>query len=355
MSVRGLSNLERGLVSRPRLRSLDALADALRLDAAARRRLLEAYRPGGAGPGWLGQRAHLRALVGRDAETAQLRAALAERHLVTVTGPGGCGKTALALHAAAGIGSPVAVLSLAPLSAAEQIPAALAAVLQVGGGSAEAAVTAAATALEVPGQLLVVDNAEHLLAAAAALVVRLLGSGPELTVLVTSREPLGLSEELTLPLRPLLVPPGDDTDIGPDAGAAVELFTRRAREALPSVDLSDTAAVRRICRRLDGLPLALELAAARVRALPVPLLADPLDAGGALLTAGAAGRTLDDTVDWSYRLLSPAERRALAQLSVFQIPFTAPAAEDVLRVEDAPATAAGTSCCARSATTPPAG
>src|SRR5215207_4536750 len=223
MSVRGLSNLERGLVSRPRLRSLDALADALRLDPAARRRLLAAYRPGGDGPRWLGQRVHLRGLVGRDAETAPLRAALAERHLVTVTGPGGCGKTALALHVAAGLGSPVAVLSLAPLSAAEQIPAALAAVLQVGGGSAEAAVTAAATALEVPGQLLVVDNAEHLLAAAAALVVRLLGSCPELTVLVTSREPLGLSEELTLPLRPLPVPAGDD-----DETAAVQLFTERA-------------------------------------------------------------------------------------------------------------------------------
>ena len=333
MSVRGLSNLERGQVTRPRVRSLEALADALGLDPGARRRLLAAYRPGGDGSVWLGERAHLRDLVGRDAETAELRAALADRHLVTVTGPGGCGKTALALHVAAGLGGPVAVLSLAPLAAAEQIPAALAAVLQVGGGSAEAAVTAAATALDVPGQLLVVDNAEHLLAGVAALIVRLLGSCPELTVLVTSREPLGLSEELTLPLRPLPVPAGDA-----DAGAAVQLFTRRAREALPAVDLSDAAAVRRICRRLDGLPLALELAAARVRALPVPVLADRLDDGGALLTAGTAGRTLDDTVDWSYRLLGPSERRALAQLSVFQIAFTAAAAEDVLSVDDDPVT-----------------
>lgn len=335
LSVRGLSNLERGLVTRPRLRSLEALADAMELGPADRRRLLEAYRPGGSGAQWVGPRGHLRGLVGRDAETAQLRVALAERHLVTVTGPGGCGKTALALHVAAGLRIPVAVLALAPLSSAEQIPAALATVLQVGGGSTEAATAAAAVALSGPDQLLVVDNAEHLVAGAAALIVRLLGRCPDLTVLVTSREPLGLSEELTLPLLPLAVPAEDELDARAET-AAVRLFVQRAREALPTVDLSDTAAVRRVCRRLDGLPLALELAAARVRALPVPLLADRLDAGAALLTAGAAGRTLDETVDWSYRLLGDSERRALAQLSVFQIGFTAAAAEDVLSVGDDP-------------------
>jgi predicted ATPase/DNA-binding XRE family transcriptional regulator len=333
MSVRGLSNLERGQVSRPRLRSLEALADAMRLDPTARRLLLAAYRPPDGGPRWLGPRPHLRGLIGREAETAQLRDALTQRHLVTVTGPGGCGKTALALHVASGLGVPVAVLTLASLSSTEQIPAALASVLQVGGGSTDAAMTAAATALGAVDQLLVVDNAEHLVAGVADLIARLLGGCPDLTVLVTSREPLGLSEELMLPLHPLPVP---EEDGGRADTAAVELFTQRAREALPTVDLSDTAAVRRICRRLDGLPLALELAAARVRALPVPLLADRLDAGAPLLTAGAAGRTLDETVDWSYRLLSAAERTALAQLSVFRTAFTAAAAEDVLEVGDDP-------------------
>jgi predicted ATPase/DNA-binding XRE family transcriptional regulator len=331
MSVRGLSNLERGLVARPRRASLDALATALRLTDRDRRRLFDHYHravPATTTEVWRGPRGSLRELVGRETALTDLRRALREHDLVTVTGPGGGGKTALALAAAGGARQPVTVLGLASLAAADQLVPALATTLQVPVGAADATLDAVETALAGGRQLLLVDNAEHLAEAVAALVSRLRGGCPALTVLVTSREPLGLSEEVVWRLGPLATSAGDG-----DSPAA-ELFRRRTREALPTADLSDAAAVARICRRLDGLPLALELAAARVRALSVPELADRLDRGTDLLTSAVPGpggrRTLEDTIDWSYRLLEPAEQRALAQLSVFRGGFGAAAVEAVL-------------------------
>jgi predicted ATPase len=340
MSVRGLSNLERGLVSRPRRASLDALADAFGLTDRDRRRLFDQYRPvppapEAVGGSWRGPRSHLRELVGRDAELAELEDALRVHDLVTVTGPGGCGKTAIALAAAAATGRSVTVLGLASLATAEQLVPALASTLQVEVGGMEATLDAIERELSGGGQLLVIDNAEHLAAAVADAVIRLRGGCPGLTMLVTSREPLGVSEELVWRLRPLRAP-ADETDAR--APAAV-LFRRRTREALPTADLSDAGAVGRVCRRLDGLPLALELAAARVRALTVPQLADRLDRDLAildLLTSAVPGpsgrRTLEDTIDWSYRLLDPVEQRALAQLSVFRGGFTPEAVEAVVSV-----------------------
>lgn len=345
MSVRGLSNLERGLVGRPRRASLDALADAFELTDRDRRRLFEQYRPlplPGAEPGWRGQRSHLRELVGREAELAELAAELRTHDLVTVTGPGGCGKTAIALAAAAATGRPVTVLGLASLATGAQLLPALASTLQVEVGGVEATLAAIERELS-GGQLLVVDNAEHLAEAVADAVIRLRGGCPGLTVLVTSREPLGVSEELVWRLRPLRTPAGD----GDDRAPAAVLFRRRTREALPTADLSDTAAIGRVCRRLDGLPLALELAAARVRALTVPQLADRLDRDQVvmdLLTSAVPGpsgrRTLEDTIDWSYRLLDGTEQRALAQLSVFRGAFTPEAVEAVVSVPGPVAVAA---------------
>ena len=203
-------------------------------------------------------------------------------------------------------------------------------------GSADAGLDAIERALSGGCHLLLVDNAEHLAGAVAELVIRLRGGCPGLTVLVTSREPLGLSEELVWRLLPLRTPADD----GDGAAPAAVLFRRRILQALPGADLSDAAAVARVCRRLDGLPLALELAAARVRALPVPQLADRLDRGDDLLTSAVPGpngpRTLEDTIDWSYRLLDAEEQRALAQLSVFRGRFTPEAVEAVVSVRGNP-------------------
>ena len=337
MSVRGLSNLERGLVGRPRRASLDALAEALRLTDRDRRRLFDTYRPApvpGTEASWRGPRGHLRELIGRQAELAELGAALDRHDLVTVTGPGGCGKTALALAAAGAAHRPVTVLALASLAKPEQVVPALTTTLQI--GSADAGLDAIERALSGGCHLLLVDNAEHLAGAVAELVIRLRGGCPGLTVLVTSREPLGLSEELVWRLLPLRTPAVD----GDGAAPAAVLFRRRILQALPGADLSDAAAVARVCRRLDGLPLALELAAARVRALPVPQLADRLDRGDDLLTSAVPGpngpRTLEDTIDWSYRLLDAEEQRALAQLLVFRGRFTPEAVEAVVSVRGNP-------------------
>ena len=339
LSVRGLSNLERGLVARPRRSSLEALATALGLTERDRRRLIDSYRAapdGGTAPEWLGPRSPLRELVGRQAELAELGRALREHDLVTVTGPAGCGKTVLALAAAAGSGQPVTVLGLASLAAAEQILPALTTTLQLRVATAAAMPDAVEQALSGRRQLLVVDNAEHLAGPVADLLLRLRGGCPALTVLVTSRVPLGLSEELVWRLLPLQAPTGDTDDRAP----AAELFRRRARTALPSADLSDAAAVGRICRGLDGLPLALELAAARVRALPVPELADRLERGDDLLTSAVPGpggrRTLEQTIDWSYRLLDEDEQRALAQLSVLRGAFGPEVVEAVVSVRGNP-------------------
>lgn len=340
MSVRGLSNLERGLVGRPRRASLDALAEAFALTERDRRRLFDQYRPLPApetgGGSWRGLRSHLRELVGRETELAELADALRQHDLVTVTGPGGCGKTAIALAAAGATGRSVTVLGLASLATAEQLVPALASTLQVEVGGVEETLEAIERELSGGGQLLVVDNAEHLAEGVADAVIRLRGGCPGLTVLVTSREPLGVSEELVWRLQPLR-PPAHETD---DRAPAAVLFRRRAREALPTADLSDAAAVGRICRRVDGLPLALELAAARVRALTVPQLADRLDRGDDLLTSAVPGpsgrRTLEDTIDWSYRLLDASEQRGLAQLSVFRGGFTSEAVEAIVSVPGNP-------------------
>ncbi|MFJ6380430.1 AfsR/SARP family transcriptional regulator [Kitasatospora sp. NPDC092039] len=276
-------------------------------------------------------RGRLTSFVGREDDLAALRGMLTDRRLVTLTGPGGSGKTSLSTEAgraeqAAGAWPDgVWVAELAPLESPDAVPAAVVSAL----GLREIVLHSTSMVAEVIEKraedpvrrlvehcghrrmLLVLDNCEHLVQAAADLADVLLAECPGLTVLATSREPLGVPGETVLPVEPL-----------PDA-VALRLFTERAAAARPGFDPgSDPEACAEICRRLDGLPLAIELAAARLRVMTARQIADRLDGRFALLTAGSRTllprqQTLRAVVDWSWDLLGKRERAVLRRLSVF--------------------------------------
>ncbi|WP_433434612.1 BTAD domain-containing putative transcriptional regulator [Nonomuraea sp. CA-141351] len=254
-------------------------------------------------------------LIGRDGELAEVRGLLSTSRLVTLTGPGGVGKTRLALAAAPGApGFPDGVW-LVELSGAIDVAEAVAAVLGVRDDDAVALEPRLAGALAGKRMLLVLDNCEHLVVQAAGLVSALLRTAPGLRVLATSQEPLGVTGEHVRVVPPLPEP------------EAVRLFTARA-------DIRPSETVATICRRLDGIPLALELAATRVRALGVKELADRLDDRFRLLSAGmrdapARQRTLRAMIDWSWELLSGPERVVLRRLAVHADGCTLDAAEEV--------------------------
>ncbi|AZM47010.1 AfsR/SARP family transcriptional regulator [Streptomyces sp. WAC 06738] len=289
-------------------------------------------------------RAALTSFVGRDGELRRVRALLGGSRLVTLTGPGGAGKTRLATTAAEALldDSPggVWLVELAPVTGGDDVPFAVLGAL----GQRETAVldnrhlpprdvlTRLTDTLAAAPTTLVLDNCEHVVSAAAHLADHLLRRCPELRVLATSREPLGIDGEALCPVPPLSLPPRDAED-GRDArdgqgehatGAAVRLFADRARAARPdfAVGPANAAAVAEICRRLDGLPLAIELAAARLRSLPVEQVAARLDNRFRLLTTGSRTalprhRTLQAVVAWSWELLGDEERRLAEWLSVF--------------------------------------
>ncbi|MFD6889043.1 BTAD domain-containing putative transcriptional regulator [Streptomyces sp. NPDC059957] len=273
-------------------------------------------------------------LVGREEAVARVCAALGAGRLVTLCGPGGVGKTRLALAAASRLEDAypdgvwfVELAGAQGTSVAEAVAAAIGMREDdAGGGSVEDRL---AEALRRRAALLVLDNCEHLLPAAAALAERLLRRAPGLRVLATSQEPLALSGEVIEAVAPLA------------EAQAVELFAARAAAAAPgfALDPGTAEAVALICRRLDGIPLALELAATRVRVLGVQALAERLHDRFRLLNqvrrdAPARQRTLRATIDWSWELLSPAEATVLRRLSVFAGGFTVEAAEAVCADED---------------------
>jgi predicted ATPase/DNA-binding SARP family transcriptional activator len=278
--------------------------------------------------------AEVSSFVGRDTDVRAVRELIGRHRLVTLLGPGGNGKTRLSVEVGAGVPGEVWQVELAPVTDPAEIPAAILTALGMRnqvllarpsrpGGMQESVVdplTRLRDGLAGRQLLLILDNCEHLVSAAARVADALLRAAPGLRLLATSREPLGIPGERLYPVEPLALPPGD-ADAATAAGfPAVRLLLDRAPAV--ALDTGTVGAVVRICRALDGMPLAIELAAARLRTLPVDVLADRLADRFRMLTGGSRTalprhRTLRAVVDWSWDLLSAPERELWRRLAMF--------------------------------------
>jgi predicted ATPase/transcriptional regulator with XRE-family HTH domain len=352
VSVRALSDLERGVHRAPRLETVRMLAEALGLGENERGGLLSAARPEMPPGATMRRRPTMSAtlplpptrLIGREAEMVALSALLArdDAHLVTLTGPGGTGKTHLAQAVAAEVADHypdgVFFVDLAPITDPQLVVPAIAAALGVRDTSDMPLREAVSRHLRERHLLLVLDNCEQVLECASDIAT-LLTACPVLSILATTREPLHIRAEREMAVAPLPVPdPGRPlplTDL--ERVPAVALFVERARAASAGFTLTeDTAgAVAGICQRLDGLPLAIELAAARIKLLPPAALLFRLEQRLPLLTGGgrdlpARQRTMRDAIAWSYDLLTPEEQGLFRRLSVFAGGCTLDAAEAVV-------------------------
>ncbi len=286
----------------------------------------------------------LTSFVGRDAEVERLDQLLAEHRLITLIGPGGAGKTRLAGEVAGRQGDRAAdgvwMVELATISDPGDVGAGVLGALGLReatmlrqstagtpGPGTPAATDPVAHLLDVLAErdtVLVLDNCEHLVAAVAVFADQLLAHCPRLRIIATSREPLGIAGERLERVPPLGLPPADADARAALEHPAVRLFADRAADAAPgfAVDAATVASVVEICRRLDGLPLAIELAAARLRSLPAPQIAARLDDRFRLLTGGSRAalprqQTLRAVVDWSWDLLSDDERLLARRIAVF--------------------------------------
>ena len=279
--------------------------------------------------------------IGRERELGEVTALVGAHRLVTLTGAGGSGKTRLGVQAAAelldGSGDGVWLVELASITDPEQVPSSIAAALHIPSRSGWPALESLIGALTPQDILVVLDNCEHLIRACAKTADSILRACPKVHIVATSREPLGIAGETVYRVPSLSLPDPDEPDRSPsEEFDAVALFAQRARAQ--GVDLrvdGDTFPLLvSVCRRLDGMPLAIELAAARLRSLSLRDLSDRLDQRFRLLTGGsrtalARQQTLRATVDWSYALSSDAERALLRRLSVFAEGFDLNAAEAV--------------------------
>ena len=272
----------------------------------------------------------LTSFVGRDAEINEVRQLLADNRLVTLTGAGGVGKTRLAMQVAAALAGEfsggVWCVDLAPITDPDLVAVTVARALGLPDQPGRSTVDTLLRFVRDRRMLVVLDNCEHLLDASAELVVAVISAAPGLTVLATSREAIGVAGEVSWRVPSLSM-----------ADEAIDLFTDRARHARPDFALGDdnAAAVGEICARLDGVPLAIELAAARVRALSVAEILDSLHDRFRLLTGGARTavrrqQTLRASVDWSHALLTEPERLLFRRLAVFLGSFDLDAAQGVV-------------------------
>jgi predicted ATPase/class 3 adenylate cyclase len=278
--------------------------------------------------------------VGRDRELSEIRALMASCRLVTLTGAGGCGKTRLGLQLAAelldGSGDGVWLVELAALSDEQAVVPAISEALGMARQPGRPVLEALLDALAPQAMLIVLDNCEHLIGACAKAADAILRRCPKVHLVATSREPLGIGGETIYRVPPLSLPEPGDTGVQAESSDAVALFVDRARAHGTSLSIDEQTGplIAAICARLDGLPLAIELAAARLPSLSLNGLADRLDQRFRLLTGGSRTaperqQTLRATVEWSYSLLHGAERLLLRRLPVFAESFGLDAVEAV--------------------------
>ena len=361
LSPRSVSDLERGIHRTAHRDTAGLLADALGLAepvravfvAAARGRrpvteVLAARQGQATGASALQNNlpVQLSRFIGRDRELAEVRALVESSRLVTLTGAGGCGKTRLSLQVAAGLldgsGEGVWLVELAAVLDEDAVAPRISEALRLAAPPGRPVLETLLDALTPQDVLIVLDNCEHLIGGCAKTADVIMRRCPRVRLLATSREPLGISGETIYRVPSLSLPAPDDSGCSAAGSSdAVALFADRATAQgvnLP-LDEESAAVVVSVCRRLDGMPLAIELAAARLRSLSLSELHDRLDQRFRLLTGGSRTalerqQTLRATVEWSYSLLNTAEQLLLRRLSVFAGSFDLAAAEGVCGFDD---------------------